>query len=421
MGRNIAGLALILCLGVRGACTNAPSPNIVWIVVDTLRADHTGFLGKTSTTPRLDALSEGSLVFTQAISQASWTKPSVATMFTSMNPRQHGVRKGLLRRGDVLPEELLTIAEVLQASGWTTLAVQMNPHLNSQMKFDQGFDVYQDRLPVRSDASTINSEVKQLLKILKGQTYFLYIHYMDVHLPYREHKEYSDMYGDHDTPLSGLFLRRIQKLSLTENDKEYLKALYDGEVRHVDEQIGELLEEFDENTVIIVSSDHGEEFWDHGGFEHGHSVYDELIRVPLLVKVPGYGHQRIDSQVRLLDIAPTILDVLGIDIPGQFMGKSLLEALRDPQDRDSWSESTLYGQPRLANRTGTEKVIFNIEDGTFEAYDLATDPLEQHPTDAGVELKGKLREFIAIEPRESQTELIDEQTREQLRSLGYIE
>ena len=181
------------------------------------------------------------------------------------------------------------------------------------------------------------------LDILKPHKYFLYIQYMDVHLPYVKHEEYTDLYGKYETELSGKHLRALEKLSLSDSDKRYLESLYDGEIRYVDEQIGTLLEEFDDNTMIIITSDHGEEFWDHGGFEHGHSVYDELIRVPLLIKIPGYAHEKVHSQVRLMDLAPTILDVLGISIPGQFRGRSLLDTLENHEHRESFTEATLYG------------------------------------------------------------------------------
>ena len=411
------------------ALTEAPPRNVVWIVIDTLRADHTGFMGyEVKTTPKLDAFAEKSLMFTQAISQAPWTKPSVATMFTSTYPHQHGALKGLGLKGDVLRDELITVAEVLQEAGYATAAFQVNPSLKSEMNFDQGFDVYRDGISYLAKAEKVNSEIKQWLPVLKRHKYFLYIQYMDAHLPYRKHAEYPDLYGDDETGPSGstlptigqLRLGEIKKLSLSDSDKRYLENLYDGEIRYLDEQIGQLLEEFDDRTMIIITSDHGEEFWDHGDFEHGQSVYDELIRVPLLVKIPGYAPEKVDSQVRLMDLAPTILDFLGISIPGQFRGRSLLDTLEHREHRGSFTEATLYGQERKAYRTGKEKVIFNVKDGTYEVYDIERDPLERDNIEGRGELQQILQLFSAEKTQKSERRLLDEKTKRELRSLGYI-
>ena len=160
-------------------------------------------------------------------------------------------------------DDLLTIAEVLQRHKYATAAFQVNPHLSSQMNFDQGFDLYKDDMPFY-DAERLNSEVGTWIDAQEDK-YFVYIHYMDVHLPYREHKQYAHLYGEREIGLSGKSLGFIRKANLTDIDKQYLENLYDGEIRYVDQQIGQLLKRFDRNTIIIITSDHGEEFWDHGG------------------------------------------------------------------------------------------------------------------------------------------------------------
>ena len=421
MGRKLVIIVTVLGLVSLAACSPAPRPNIVWIVVDTLRADHTGFLGyPTPTTPHLDALSEESLVFTQAISQAPWTKPSVATMFTSTYPHQHAALKGG-KRGDVLRDELLTIAEVLRERGYATVGFQLNPQVNSKMSFNQGLDVYKDDMRYGSRAEVVNSEITRWLRLLERNKYFLYIQYMDVHLPYLRHEQYADLYGPHETELSKMSTETIRKMNLSEIDRRYLENLYDGEIRYVDEQIGKLLQEFDDNTMIIITSDHGEEFWDHGGFEHGHSVYDELIRVPLIIKIPGYPHQQVNSQVRLMDIAPTILDVLGMSIPGEFRGQTLLDTLRNHQDRESFTEATYRGQERKAYRTSKEKIIFNVGDKTYEVYDIETDPFERENIEGREELKRRIQEFVAKKAQASEKKEIDEDMAKQLKSLGYVQ
>ena len=173
MRQKLGIIGSILLLANLSACTQARPKNVVWIVIDTLRADHTGFMGyEGRVTPKLDAFSEKSLVFTQAISQSPWTKPSVATMFTSTYPHQHAALKG----GDVLGDELLTIAEVLREAGYTTAAFQVNPHVTSHMNFDQGFDVHKD-MSSRTRAEKVNSQIMRWLNpwlnILKPHEYFL--------------------------------------------------------------------------------------------------------------------------------------------------------------------------------------------------------------------------------------------------------
>jgi len=342
----------------------AGSPNVFFVMVDTWRADHAGFLGyERDVTPELDALVERGVVFERALSQAPWTKPSVATMFTGVMPSVHGAitqasaRKGL--RGTALRRDLLTIFEVLAASGWQTALWANNPNILAKHGFDQGVEHFVDHAPRRlremtDDPGTIERVVPEVEAWLESERdatrpFCVYLHAMEPHYPYDPLPEFSGTFADpeidyyFDGMLCQEFLDgRRDVAELSDETRRYLVDRYDEEILSLDAVLGPFLERLMErhpDTVVVVS-DHGEEFFDHGMIGHAHSVYQELMHVPLVLWGPGLGPGRVSTQVRLLDLYPTILELTGAAVPAGQAGESLAGLVgADADDRPAPMES----------------------------------------------------------------------------------
>lgn len=338
--------------------TRAPAPegagNVLVIVVDTLRADHLPSYGyDRGRTPHLDAFAEDAIRFDQAFANASWTRPSFASIMTGRFPSSHGV----MAKSDALPEDLVTMSEAFGDAGWQTTGFVTNYNVGPYFHFDQGFDEYHYLEPefvlwaddsaaklllvqflrqrietVRDamfgvqpgtayrDAQTVNGELGRWLDRAPREPWMLFVGYMDPHDPYFEHPYSGSGYARaaHQTP------------SIAERDR--LVELYDGEITYWDEHFGALIADLRErglydDMTIVVTADHGEELGDHGGFWHGTTLYDEQVRVPLFVKLPR-GRRAgtvVRHWVQSVDIMPTLLAEAGIEVPDGVQGASLFE------------------------------------------------------------------------------------------------
>lgn len=281
--------------------------NVVLIVIDTLRSDHLPFYGyEKNTAPFLWELSKKSVIFENAFSASSWTSPGTASIFTSLYPYQHGVLMGLLairnaRKIDPnvevnrIPEEITTITEVFKKHGYQTYGVSDNLNIGERQGFTQGFDKF--RTFMYKQAPAVNRTIKKWHKELttKGK-YFLYIQYMEPHAPYHPREPWYKPYED----------RKKDRISA-----------YDSEINFVDRHIKELFELFqwDKNTLIIITADHGEGLWDHGLMAHGKTLYREEVQVPLMFYLPGgITPGRFSTNVSTIDILPTVRNLL--DLPG---------------------------------------------------------------------------------------------------------
>ncbi|MCK5221719.1 MAG: sulfatase, partial [Candidatus Aminicenantes bacterium] len=247
-------------------------PNVLIVVIDALREDTLGISGYGhNTSPEIDKFARNSVIFKNAYTSSSWTKPSVASLFSALHPVSHNTLGIKLK----LPDELNTLAEVLKNDGYRTFFLGGgNPFIGSKFSFDQGFDHYFNK---KSNAAGLSSRFSKLLPELKKGKFLAYLHYMDVHLPYNKNKFnyiFSSRRGNYKFIPGEIKRRGVRELNrkgeLTENDKVELKVLYDGQIRYVDKHIGKLLEMLKsesllKNTLVIITSDHGEEFWDHGG------------------------------------------------------------------------------------------------------------------------------------------------------------
>jgi arylsulfatase A-like enzyme len=427
------------------SCGSGPSrPNIVLIVIDTLRADHLGCYGyKKDTAPFLSELAQRGVLFENAHSTSSWTAPATASLLTSLHPRQHGVHTGLVATQQMLrtdpqvalnrvPEDALTAAEVFREAGYSTWGVSDNVNVCQGMGFTQGFDHFQELVDLGADK--VNAAVRGWQKELGGgQPYFLYLHYTDPHRPYRPRAPWYQQ-------AQGELLNSI--------------AEYDSEIRFVDENIRELhdLLRWNRKTWIVIVSDHGEEFQDHGGWDHGRTLYAEVLDVPLLICPPagtlktdsgeasggrtGAGAaRRVAQHVSLLDVLPTLRSIAGLPAGPAEQGVSLISAVLGgkalPGQRRMFAElhsPPWYGMKSIkAVIQNNHKYVITLPDEE-ELYDLAADPGEQRSLVAQREsvvrdLRAQLglfeAEFPMLAPDSVRTTL-DPELIEKLRSLGYV-
>lgn len=373
--------------------------NIVLICVDTLRSDHLSSYGYgRSTTPNLDAMAaEEGIVFENVYASSSWTLPSVMSVFTSLHAPQHGVED----QGSRLSEDATTLPELLSRDGWLTAAFVTHIYVSSLFGFDQGFLEfrelsidwnYREGLQLRADQ--VNQYVLPWLVHHADSRFFLYLHYFDPHWDYDPPGPFRTRFTDPEYrgPADGTWRHLSQYLPLDRlmpaEDLRHTEDLYDGEILWTDYQLGLLFDAMKaldlwDDSLVVVFGDHGEEFQEHGSVHHIRTLYEEVLRVPLLIKLPGKRpgqvRPRIDERVSLLDIAPTVLEVAGLEPPPEMEGTSLVSNMIEPgNDRDVFANTMRHQADKVAFLTGQWKLIFTYAEGRerVELFDLANDPLE---------------------------------------------
>jgi arylsulfatase A-like enzyme len=368
----------------------ADAPLVVIYLVDTLRADHTTPYGYArDTTPELQRFAADAVVFEQAISHASWTKPAVASMFTSLLPGRH--RAVQLR--DQLDPGHVTLAEMLEAKGYATGAAIANSVIYAAgTNFEQGFDFYAglhgegDRPSKLVEAAGVVDAALRWLDTRRGLPTFLYVHTMDPHVPYAPPAPFDRKYEPHPTPDHPAVDPRSDYQE--PKDRERMIAQYDGDIAYGDQEFGRFIRELKargvyEDALIVFLADHGEEFLDHGQFLHGKSVFDELIHVPLIVKFPGRrdAGRRVKPQVQLVDVLPTVLESQGLPVPEppHIAGHPLQAVIRGTgPEPPAVSEISHRGFVAHGMRTRRDKYVRRFSPQEDELYfDLARDPGEQ--------------------------------------------
>jgi arylsulfatase A-like enzyme len=411
--------------------------NVVLISLDTLRADRLGSYGyDRPTSPNLDALSGRGVRFETAVSQAPWTRPSHKSLFSGLYPASS---KGIKRR---------PLAWQLWKAGYRTWAVTGGGQVHPVFGFAVGFDQYRvgnwiRDVPELLDQFAINGSRRQ----------FLFLHTYGIHAPYR-HDEFAK--GLPAGRIEGAYsfddYKRFKRQGspTTAEEQEYVRALYDSGIAFVDRQLGQFVEGLEahgllKNTVIIVTSDHGEQHWENSAFGHGQNMYDHQLLVPLIVYLPpdlarsagirSRGGLVISDQVQLVDVYPTVMDLLSIPYSNVVNGRSLMPLLRGERlpKVDAFAENTNVRQERKALRSARYKFVRVYSSRTsemgIELYDLQADPGE-HNNIAGqrpelvVVLMGRMEAIIegaALEDRDANMpEEMDPKLREQLKALGYL-
>ena len=411
---------------------------MILIILDTTRADHLSVYGyERETTPHLEQLAAEGELYTQAWSQAPWTLPSIATILTGLPPHAHGAGKG--ERGVLAVRPTVkTLAQRMSAAGYATCALMNVVWCDGRLSaLDRGYDHYDLHTTDESnqnhrDAATTVDLALDWMRSVGERPAFLTVHLFDPHLTYDPPAPYDTVFEPDGGPRIArgfgtahqLFAVREGRLPLDERQRQSLIARYDGELAFTDQQIGRLragLEELGrwKDAMVIVVGDHGEEFWDHGGFEHGHSHYAEMLNVPLIVKRPGAEVGSVSSErVRQLDVVPTVLEFAQVPgaakLPGQRLGSGGV--------RYAIAEGSLWAGDLVSIRSDQGTLIWHRKQG-WQRFFAGADELELEALDPlpaeGEEL---LRLLRALPSAHSQpgTETIPSQDQlELLKELGY--
>jgi len=332
-GTWAVGAALLAATAARGGPARegpAERPNVVVYLVDTVRRDHLGLYGyERDTAPNLAALARDGVVFENAYAPSSWTRPSVASLLSGLNPLHHGV----VARHARVPRELRLVSEILDELGYDTAAFVTNPHVLEYWGFGQGFDAFIDvgaekgHWKTRSDA--VVEAVRRHLEKRGSEPFFYYVHTIDPHSPYNPPPPHHRRFARR--PAKALLPAQLVE-STPEPERRNMEDMYDAEIFFSDTSFGELMAALREqgvydDTLIVFVSDHGEEFLDHGSSGHGHTLYQELVRVPMVVKFPRGAHAgtRIDAPASLIDIVPSVLGALGRDLAPELDGVDLAD------------------------------------------------------------------------------------------------
>jgi len=408
--------------------------NLILITVDSLRADRLGFYGcEKNTSPNFDKMADKYVAFDQAIAPGPSTSPSMAAVLTSEYPLSYG---GYY----YLSERRTSIAEVLAESGYSTFGLHSNPFLSERHNFNKGFSIYEDidvgdrgiallerKVQSRLDKS---SQVYQVLRTIyryvedfrtidlkprseragiviekamaliqsSSQNFFGWLHFMDTHRPYSPKREFMETTCSKIPKASEVRdlnnrLKRASPELVSEQEVKLAMDLYDAEINYFDYELGKFVKALTnmgvlDNTYLIITADHGEEFGEHGQFGHKSKLYDELLRVPLVIVGPGMDKAlRVMDTVSLMDLAPTIVDLLGVEVSEKtrkFRGQSLVALIEGKESRSEGVISEVsheiakmdWSKTKIAIRTSNWKYIYSREQELRELYDLRRDPKE---------------------------------------------
>ncbi len=484
------GMILFVSVSFLASCTKAEPRaernlvdpdwfNVLLISIDTLRADSLSLYGyERATSPNLDALANDSVVFTKAFSTATYTQPAMCAIMSGRFPYyhidpevKHGFFSGMNRfspnNQDLgLPQSLDTLAELLQREGYSTSGFITNGQLMKKFHMDQGFDKYRamfagppSKTPYRP-AEHVVAEVIDWLDETATAPFFLFTHFNDVHYPYLAPEDYLSPFSFDRVP--NLSDEALQKPWLGEQGlsasmapimREHAKGLYDTEIHYLDYWIGQMLDKLREkgvleNTIIVITSDHGEEFLEHDGTTHKGKLFDELLHVPLIIHVPGTEARVVDGLVQNFDVMPTILDYCNIRLPDGIDATSLRPMVSgETNSLNSYVYSNLPTRDRIVFspqhqmiRTENRKLIYDVANPENSyLFNLIEDPSEQHNiySESLLELDDLLQKLAevtqkmiaeekengldAITSEVDPVDALDEETREHLRALGYLE
>ncbi len=433
--------------------------NVILIMADALRADYLPAYGYTkNSTPNIDALARDGILYVNNFAQSSWTKPQSATLLTSLYPSTHNT----YLKPHVLPEEIDTVAEIMKKAGYRTGGVVSNINLSPVFNFQQGFEYYCYLSPdyfFRAKESSsklclynllrlvrirffskkkyvnhyyqkgevVNDHAMAWLDQVKDQPFFLFMHYMDPHDPYFAH------------PFNGEGIARASQPNPPPELAERMIELYNQDIKYMDDQFGVFVQFLKDRglydkTMIVFTADHGEEFYDHGGWWHGTTLYDEQIRIPLIIKLPG-SKQRgtVDTRIaRSLDVAPTIIGAAGAAVPGAMQGMDLFSGEERPESSyaeedhehnviqsirtESWKLIlTEEGSPRMA----APVELFDVENDAGEKTNLAEEKPEKVKK-FSTAIRKLVEKILGNAYNASEGE-IDEATQDRLKALGYVE
>jgi arylsulfatase A-like enzyme len=429
--------------------------NVILISIDSLRSDHVGAYGyKRDTSPTIDALAADGVMFAKNSSTSAWTLPAHMSLITGRSLLGHGVISD--DRG--LSDDVPTLAESLHSNGYTTAAIVSAPYVESRYGFARGFDNYDDQtinFATHGDSYTevtaprLQAAADEWLSANGDRKFFLFLHYWDVHYDYTPPAPYDTMFDPtYEGEMDGtnFYFRDDVHSGMDGRDLEHILALYDGEIRLVDDALRDLRRSLErlgiaDNTVLVVTSDHGDEFFEHGRKGHHRTLYEEIVRVPLVVHVPGKRAKTpvVEMETTIADVMPTILGLTGTAIPEGVEGADLSAiAYADSPQWDRRTLAELYRNDsmnaQVAYRDSDRKLIHHLNDRKSELFDTNEDlgetaPLEASDTDPDsllARLADEMNEGWEIFSTRIRTQGVntlrmDAETEEKLRALGYIE
>jgi len=433
----------------------AEGTNIIIYLIDCLRADHVGAYGyDRPITPNIDLFASDSVVFENAFAQSSWTRPSVASLMTGMPPRVHGVLADL----DVLPEDLPYLPQILQEAGYETASVITNGMVSQKFGFGRGYSYFERlaeqhrRSPeIHQQSDRLNEVIFDFLNRRSGvKPLFLYAHSTDPHAPYLPRKVYLERFASEvENPEIGRH-DRVEDLDIlspreAEGLQGQLMDLYDAEIAFNDANFGRFLKALKDrglydSSVIVLVADHGEQFFEHGRWQHGFDLYQEVLHIPLIVRFPfgRWAGKRVPEAVQHVDLLPSLVDFVGLPEPQGIRGRSFLpilvgsDGVRDEQASFAWLARQPESRLLRSIILGSMKLILNeVADrpkDVMELYDLDEDPLEndnladRQPIAAGY-LRALIdREDVSSAENEGVEEaVLDEDLEDNLRALGYLQ
>jgi len=450
-------------------------PNIIFILIDTLRADRLGAYGHTGGyTPTLDSIASESVVFDQAIAQSSWTQPSVASLFCSHYPSVHKVLKwSKVKPKDrpaatkvaVLDDSFTTMAEAFRQSGYQTAAFVANAFVIKDLGFAQGFDLFDSTFAHQTTPGSVVNDValEWLDKRSNDRPFFCYLHYMDVHGPYKAHP-------DHIEPLLDKVEAMPNKRKLTQKEikklgylytfpefhcpdierhkrlsvyREYWEARYDSGVMEMDMHLKALKEKLQrmgmwDDTYVIITADHGEELLEHGFWDHGFTMHHTELHVPLIMRWPGVleAGKRVEQTVQLIDLMPTFIEKLGLQKVDGLQGRSLVQHLE--------GDGPAVAPPAIAEggKASQQGAVYNGDwklirstkwsrTGNLHLYNRLSDPMEM--ADIAQAQPEEKKQLAALLHKQSAANrllkdkiwiervTLSKEQEERLRSLGYLE
>lgn len=434
---------------------------IILISLDTLRADHLGTYGyHRDTSPDIDALAEESVVFEKAVVQSPWTLPSHMSIMTSLYPSFHG----LCDKDTFSPlsEEHITLAELLKKGGYKTAAFTDGGFVSAKFGFDRGFDTYDDQ---GGGIKSILPKAKMWLEAHKTEPFFIFIHCYDIHSPYNPPSPYDTLF--HDFPYRGNIIpsnRKLTKmlnnqLDISDEDINHIISFYDGGIRYTDAMIGDFLSylknlDLYNQSLIFLTSDHGEEFYEHGSILHWQLYFNPDLHVPLIMHMPGFSKRgiRIKDLVRSIDILPTVLDIAGIPNHSQAQGRSVLPMIGRKENfltrfllrfsdlfkkeaTISFAETKYYKHRKLESPFRSVitddgyHMIYDQEPDSMQLFNLVLDPGAQNNivndnNDIAERLLARSKELYSAcnKPNQTAPEIsLDQQTLKQLGALGYVD
>lgn len=459
----VTAIVTAACLSVtnpgndRVVTAGPESPNILLVSIDSLRADHLHCYGyPRSTSPTIDGLAADGVRFNTVVAPTSWTLPSQATLLTSLEPDLHGVN---LPRERLSPDAVL-LPDVLRGHGYTTAGFVSGPFMDASYGFFRGFDLYDDYTAVRRHGraaatvvtsplllDSVESWLSEWDRGGREKPFFIFLHMWDVHYDYLPPPPFDTMFDPaYQGSINGehIFTSNLLNKNMDPGDLAHVVALYDGEIRFTDAYLGRILGLLQElgiydSTVVAVTADHGEEFFDHGAMTHGKTLYDEVVLVPWVIRFPVKipAGRVVERQVRLSDVAPTVLSLAGISQPREF-GAGLRPPMDDRPDlvplilgrsepaRDSFAVGNLRNQTHSI-RTKQFKLIRHA-DGRDELFDLVADPQERSDlSKLRPQVKVVLQNQLAAWKSEADIggsperhSGIDQELQDALRSLGYL-